>query len=99
MLCQVDREPVGASELNASWETAFRTLAAGYPVAARRPRPLRIAEEAAAEWLFQHAPSPSDKVIADAIREIIEECLSFGLSSLVKAAVGFSLGYDRKAKI
>jgi predicted amidohydrolase YtcJ len=58
-----------------------------------------IAEEAAAEWIFNRAPCPPDDAIADAILVVIQECLSYGAVSLVEAAVGFSVGYDREVRI
>jgi predicted amidohydrolase YtcJ len=57
-----------------------------------------IAEEAAAEWIFNRAPCPPEDAITDAILAVIGECLSYGAVSLVEAAVGFSVGYDREVR-
>lgn len=58
-----------------------------------------IAEEAAAEWVFSRAPSPSNEEIAAEILVVMQQCLALGLTSLVEAAVGFSIGYDREAAV
>ncbi|MEM7302900.1 MAG: amidohydrolase [Pseudomonadota bacterium] len=56
-------------------------------------------DEGAAAWVFARAPAPPDGLILSEIRTILLSCLSFGLTSLVEAAVGFTLGYDREAAI
>ena len=58
-----------------------------------------IAEEEAAEWVFARAPVPSNEEMAVEIMAIMDECLSYGLTSLTEAAVGFSTGYDREAAV
>ncbi|KAA2311811.1 amidohydrolase [Puniceibacterium sp. HSS470] len=58
-----------------------------------------IAEETAAEWVFARAPAPSDAELAQGILDVMHECLSFGLTALTEAAVGFSIGYDREASV
>ncbi|MEC7763770.1 MAG: amidohydrolase [Pseudomonadota bacterium] len=58
-----------------------------------------IAEETAAEWVFARAPVASQTDLMREIRATWEECLSYGLTSLTEAAVGFSIGYDREAAI
>jgi len=57
------------------------------------------ADEGAAAWVFARAPAPPDDLILSEIRMVLNECLSLGLISLVEAAVGFTLGYDREAVI
>ncbi|PSL17097.1 amidohydrolase [Shimia abyssi] len=57
------------------------------------------ADEAAAAWIFARAPAPPDAQILSEISAVIDQCLAYGLTSLVEAAVGFTLGYDREAAI
>lgn len=57
------------------------------------------AEEGAAAWVFARAPAPPDTMIVSELRTVLDECLSLGLTSLVEAAVGFTLSYDREAAI
>lgn len=57
------------------------------------------ADEGAAAWVFSRAPAPPDDRILSEIDAILLQCLSLGLTSLVEAAVGFTLGYDREAAI
>ena len=57
------------------------------------------ANEGAAAWVFAQAPAPPDDMILSEIRAVLRDCVSFGLTSLVEAAVGFTLGYDKEAEI
>lgn len=57
------------------------------------------ANEGAAAWVFAQAPAPPDDMILSEIRAVLGDCLSFGLTSLVEAAVGLTLGYDKEAAI
>ncbi len=57
------------------------------------------ANEGAAGWVFAQAPAPPDDMILSEIRTVLRDCVSFGLTSLVEAAVGFTLGYDKEAAI
>lgn len=58
-----------------------------------------LAEEAAAEWVFARVPIPSEEAISQGIMEVMHECLSYGLTAVTEAAVGFSVGYDREAAV
>ncbi len=57
------------------------------------------AHEGAAAWVFTRAPAPPENLILSEIGSILDNCLSLGLTSLVEAAVGFTLGYEREATI
>ena len=57
------------------------------------------ADEGAAAWVFARVPAPPDDMILSEIRTVLDDCLSLGLTSLVEAAVGFTLGYDKEAAI
>ena len=58
-----------------------------------------IAEEAAAEAVFHRAPAASPEILVGDIEAAIAECLSYGITAAVEAAVGFSIGYDREAEV
>lgn len=58
-----------------------------------------IAEETAAERVFRAAPGPSADRMSAGISAVIADCAALGLTSLVEAAVGFSIGYDREAEV
>lgn len=58
-----------------------------------------LADESAAEWVFARAPIPSQEALSQGIIEVMQECLSFGLTAMTEAAVGFSVGYDREAAV
>ena len=58
------------------------------------------ADEGAAAWVFARAPAaPPEDMILSEIRAVLDDCLPLGLTSLVAAAVGFILGYDKEAAI
>ncbi|NRB02137.1 MAG: amidohydrolase [Rhodobacteraceae bacterium] len=57
------------------------------------------ADEGAAAWVFARAPAPPDEMILSEMDVFLRDCLALGLTSLVEAAVGFTLGYDREAAI
>jgi predicted amidohydrolase YtcJ len=58
-----------------------------------------VADETAAEWIFARAPAPSEEALAQGILDVMHECLSYGLTAMTEAAVGFSIGYDREAAV
>ena len=57
------------------------------------------ADEGAASWVFHRAPAPPDGLILSEIKKVLNMCVGFGLTALVEAAVGFTLGYDREVAI
>lgn len=58
-----------------------------------------LAYERAAEAIFRVAPVPPAHLIRQGIRDAVADCTKVGLTSLVEAAVGFSIGYDRENEI
>ncbi len=58
-----------------------------------------LAYERAAEAIFRSAPVPPAHLIRQGIRDAVADCTKLGLTSLVEAAVGFSIGYDRENEI
>ncbi len=58
-----------------------------------------LAYERAAESIFRAAPAPAAHLIRQGIRDAVADCTRLGLTSLVEAAVGFSIGYDRESEI
>jgi predicted amidohydrolase YtcJ len=57
------------------------------------------AMETAAEQLFRAAPPMDPAELVDALRQAIDDSVRLGLTAVVEAAVGFTVGYDEEFAI